>query len=285
MPDQLISKKTLRELAEHFSDEYVVRTIENTFDDADIECDEHYKPEVNGERRRLVYRYCHTLDLTDWSDVRKLLTVFETVLLKLESNIENEVGGQTYQQGYRTAFNKLTKFLRKDGFHYHSGTIATAANAPGLDHLAEVAEQIDSAYLLRQLRTMEDNIEADPGLAIGTAKELIETVCKTILDDRGVEYNKKRDNVPKLVNAACRELKLTRDDIDDAAKAAGTIKNVLSNLAAISQGLTELRNPYGTGHGKTASTKGLQARHARLAVGAASTLACFLYETAAEQNK
>jgi hypothetical protein len=36
---------------------------------------------------------------------------------------------------------------------------------------------------------------------------------------------------------------------------------------------------YGTGHGKHAGTKRLQARHARLAVGAESALAAFLAET------
>lgn len=34
-----------------------------------------------------------------------------------------------------------------------------------------------------------------------------------------------------------------------------------------------------TGHGKTGSTKGLSAHHARLAVGSAATLATFLAET------
>jgi hypothetical protein len=45
------------------------------------------------------------------------------------------------------------------------------------------------------------------------------------------------------------------------------------------QGLAELRNLYGTGHGKEGSTKGLAARHAKLAVGAAITLADFLFDT------
>lgn len=37
-----------------------------------------------------------------------------------------------------------------------------------------------------------------------------------------------------------------------------------------SQGVAELRNHYGTGHGKAAGTKGLQPRHAKLAVGGAT---------------
>jgi len=74
-------------------------------------------------------------------------------------------------------------------------------------------------------------------------------------------------------------LKLTPDDIPDAAKAAGTIRRLLSNLATVTQGLAELRNLYGTGHGKSATSKGLTSRHAKLAAGAATALAVFLFET------
>ena len=76
-----------------------------------------------------------------------------------------------------------------------------------------------------------------------------------------------------------KQLDLTPLDIPDKAKASKTIKRLLSNLASITQGLAELRNQYGTGHGKLIENKGLQVRHAKLAVGAASTLVVFLTET------
>ena len=41
------------------------------------------------------------------------------------------------------------------------------------------------APLAEQIRRMKDSVETDPSLAIGTAKELIETCCKTILAERG----------------------------------------------------------------------------------------------------
>jgi hypothetical protein len=56
-------------------------------------------------------------------------------------------------------------------------------------------------------------------------------------------------------------------------------------LATITQGIAELRNQYGTGHGKAAGAKGLGPRHAKLAVGAASTLAVFLAETHNEKPR
>lgn len=32
---------------------------------------------------------------------------------------------------------------------------------------------------------MRESVDEDPALAVGTAKELIETVCKTIMEERG----------------------------------------------------------------------------------------------------
>ena len=125
---------------------------------------------------------------------------------------------------------------------------------------------------------MEAAVANDPALAIGTAKELVETCCKTILQARRIQFGKSAD-LPELVKLTIKGLELTPDDIPDKATAADTMKRLLSNLATITKGVSELRNHYGTGHGKTAGSKGLGPRHAKLAVGAASTLAVFLAET------
>lgn len=142
----------------------------------------------------------------------------------------------------------------------------------------KLAEELDAGYVSQQITRIESAIESDPELAIGTAKEFVETVCKTILHERGVAPDNVHD-FPKLVRAVITELRLAPDDIPDHAKAVETIRLLLRNLATVANGLAELRNPYGTGHGKQAKAKGLQPRHARLAVGAATTLAVFLFET------
>lgn len=142
----------------------------------------------------------------------------------------------------------------------------------------------DPSHVAQQITRIEAAVINDPSLAIGTAKELVETCCKTILNERKVEFSKSAD-IPELVKLTAKELELTPDDIPEKAKAAETIKRLLSNLATIAQGVAELRNHYGTGHGKTAGTKGLQPRHAKLAAGAASTLAVFLAETHNERSK
>lgn len=185
-------------------------------------------------------------------------------------------------------------FLQNDGYEIVEGT--KMANRPVFVarqiHLTQalsssLKEQFpgsESSYVARQITRMESSIYEDPGLAIGTSKELIETICKTILKERNIAIENNPD-LPQLVKLTAKELQLRPDDIPESAKAAKTIKKLLSNLATITNGIAELRNKYGTGHGNAANTKGLGSRHAKLAVGAASTLAVFLVETHEERDK
>jgi hypothetical protein len=152
------------------------------------------------------------------------------------------------------------------------------ARAPGLSPLKHHAEKLDAAYLSDQIKRMEAAVENDPRLAIGTAKELIETCCRTILLARGETPSDTAD-VQELTKATFKLLQLAPAEIPNEKKGAETIKRVLNNLAQVGVGLAELRNLYGTGHGRHASTGGLTPRHAKLAVGAAATLATFLFET------
>lgn len=152
------------------------------------------------------------------------------------------------------------------------------AGGPSLDDLKQKAQSLNANHLAEQIRRMEDSVETDPSLAIGTAKELIETCCKTILSERGQEISGMPD-IPTLTKATLKELKLVPEGVPNAARGADVIKRLLSNLSTVGHGLAELRGLYGTGHGQHGSASGLTVRHAKLAVGAASTLAVFLFET------
>ena len=141
-----------------------------------------------------------------------------------------------------------------------------------------LVDALQSSYLREQVARMEASIDKDPSLAIGTAKELIETICKAILHNRGVPHEASAELGP-LVKLTTQTLGLVPQAIPDAARAAETIKVLLSNLASVAGRMAELRNQYGTGHGKHPRAQGLEPRHARLAVGASTTLVTFLYDT------
>lgn len=141
-----------------------------------------------------------------------------------------------------------------------------------------IKKLLNAEYVSQQITLMESSIDKSPHIAIGLAKELIETCCKSILDELTVGYEKGWDLI-KLMKETTKHMKLTPDDISDEIKAATSIKQILGSLSAVVHGIGELRNEYGSGHGKDGNFIGLQQRHAKLAVGAASTLAIYLLET------
>ncbi|MFB3891130.1 MAG: abortive infection family protein [Phycisphaerae bacterium] len=155
--------------------------------------------------------------------------------------------------------------------------------AAALGGVKSLVQTLNAEYVTQQLTRMEAAIESDPELAIGTAKEFVETICKTILRECGATITASAD-IPQLVKQVREELDLLPDNVPNTAKGADTIKRVLSNLGTVAQGIAELRGLYGSGHGKDAGARGLQARHARLAVGAAGTLAVFIFETYQERK-
>jgi hypothetical protein len=151
------------------------------------------------------------------------------------------------------------------------------SSRPHIEEAQRVAARLSGHYIAQQVRRLQEAIEKDPELAIGTAKEFLETLCKTILAERSISTSKNED-LPGLVRITIKSLPLVPDGLADQAQSEKTITVLLNNLGSIGQQLAEIRNQFGTGHGRRTDHVGLQKRHAKLAVGAASTLAAFLYE-------
>lgn len=151
-------------------------------------------------------------------------------------------------------------------------------------HSDSLHKTLDTEYISKLLNRMHSSVSSDPELAIGSAKELIESVCRTVLNDKGIVFSKE-DSVQQLLKKTLLELKLEPDNMPPTTKALDSIRPLLKSLATIAHMTAELRGQFGTGHGKDARTKGLGPRHAKLAVGAASSVAVFLFETYMERQK
>ena len=171
---------------------------------------------------------------------------------------------------------KLVEDCKSIATHLLSGQV-------NLDHLKKTATTFNAPHLAEQIRRIEQSINKDPALAIGTAKELVETCCKTILSERGKPITGS-PNIPDLTKSTLKELNLLPKGIHEESRGSSVIKRLLSNLGTIGNNLAELRGLYGTGHGKDGNLSGLSARHARLAAGSAITLATFLFDTHQEDK-
>jgi hypothetical protein len=275
MARDLISAKSRLKLREYFVGTSL-SIIADTFAAAGIQCDVNYHPPVGGQRRYLVEQYYRTLDFSRWDDVQKLLAVFEHVLDRTELALDS--ADQYQREQAKKNHDLLLRYLGRDGYEWKNGRIVPPAGLISVSGLQTAVGSLAAPELQRQIARLRDSVSEDPALAIGTAKEMLETTCKTILDARGVIVDPGWD-VPALLKETRKILKLLPEDIPAAAKGAETIKRLLNNLGQVGVGLSELRNLYGSGHGRSGASRGLSPRHARLAVGAVTTLVLFLFET------
>ena len=236
----------------------------------------------------------HRINNYDWEDDWiftddrfDLLHCDDEILLRFLCEIIHPVVRSEPQEAERLQ-QLFNSFLKEDGYEIIETTKISGrpvfsarqllSGPPSLKSAKELADTFDATYLSKQITRLETSIESDPDLAIGTSKELVESCCKTILNEKRVSYDKNWDII-KLLKSTLKELQLTPDDIPDSAKASKTIKKLLNNLASLTQSMAELRNAYGTGHGREAKSKGLTSRHAKLIVGIATALTTFLFET------
>lgn len=179
-----------------------------------------------------------------------------------------------YDERYARIYQKCKSIMdRMDG---GSSVIAKTADS--------LKDKFSSEYMSQQIELMVSMQSTNPTNAIGMAKELIESCCKTILEDLGIVWSK-TDDVPQLTNKTMDALNLLPASVQATDQGADAVKAVLGNLRAIPSKLAEIRNPFGSGHGKSASFQGLEERHAKLAVGSSITFVDFIWSTYENQKK
>jgi Abortive infection C-terminus len=127
-------------------------------------------------------------------------------------------------------------------------------------------------YVHDTWRKALDRRTGDPEGAITAARTLLEAVCKTILDEEGVEYGD--EDLPKLYSKTARHLELAPSQHTEEA-----FKTILGGCRSVVNGLGTIRNRLGDAHGKGRKAVRPAARHAALAVSLAGAMSVFLVET------
>lgn len=148
---------------------------------------------------------------------------------------------------------------------------------------AEALKQVfTSDYLRVQIDQMQKAVEANPTDAIGKAKELIESCCKTILEGSSISVDEKWE-IPQLLKETVAVLDVMPKEVQNTV-VEDAVKKLLGNLSQMPYQLATIRNKMGSGHGKADSFVGLEPRHAKLAVGSAASLCWFLWESYQDKN-
>ncbi len=153
---------------------------------------------------------------------------------------------------------------------------------PNRELAKAVDESFSSAYMSQQIKLMLENQESYPAEAIGKAKELVESCCRTIITKRGAVIDKDW-TFQQLVSRVFKVLDVMPNEVDDKSPIASSLKQLYGSLRGIVAPIAEIRNAFGTGHGRTADFIGLDSRHAKLMVGMSVTLVHFLWSTHEEK--
>lgn len=266
-----ISKKIRNTFREFLVNYYSLATIDLLFDSENFEPDDDFVPSIRGERRSRVEQYYANIHFDDPDHIKRLIKVYQEVLYLCQTN--DEVSLDELEREYQN----LVRVLEADGFKIFEDRIVyeEQISASLIDDLREGG----LPALYEHIERIRKAVDSDPSQVIGSSKELIESTCKVILDERNQSYSD-AIKFPELVKQARSVLQLLPENISNEAKGAKSVKQLLSNLSSISESMMELRKFYGTGHGRQNSTKErFSPRHARLAAHSAITVACFLFET------
>lgn len=154
-------------------------------------------------------------------------------------------------------------------FEYLEGRNNTPSDTGISDGLRSFSEDGVHTVWTKALKRRHE----DPDGAITLARTLLETVCKHILDEIGLNYGKNPD-MSELYKLVSKELNLSNDQHSEVI-----FKQILGGCSSIVNGLGLLRNRLGDSHGKSRLAIKPAPRHAELAVNLAGSMSLFLVST------
>jgi hypothetical protein len=148
-----------------------------------------------------------------------------------------------------------------------------SAIAPSDSAVSAALERFDAGYLQAAWSKALDRRSTDPEGAITSARTLIESVCKHVLDEASIEYNDGIE-LPKLYKQTAELLNLA-----PSQHTTQVFKQILGGCTSVVEGLGSLRNRLSDAHGKGKVGTKPAPRHAELAVNLAGAVATFLLAT------
>jgi hypothetical protein len=233
------SRRTLEKF-EDASASIVLRQIDRAFQGADIRLGRD-PGGPDGDRRTQFRRYVASVNQHDPQQLDRLGDALGTLISAAATSKEDFLVKAAQSDG----------FLLVDGAFRPAGTAASSFAVTRTEDLALIDDRGRRLYLLAN---------DSPKDAIDGARELVESVCRTLLRLIGEPAAGKTANLVDIAKSTLKALELIPADIDGKC---------LEQLVVL------VGSPG----------KMLSARHARLAVGAAATFAGFVAETYVERRE
>ena len=155
--------------------------------------------------------------------------------------------------------------------------MAEAPSQPFVMHGARDAIEGGLTHVEQQVKSIEQAVVENPGLAFDLAKTLVESVCRAVLKERSIAFGED-DDLPRLFEAASQSLPLLPATASNEAEVRKSLAQTLRGLSTTVQGICELRNQCGfASHGSEQARPAMEWVQALLAAEAADTIVGFLH--------
>lgn len=271
MSKDLISKATRNEFREILTG-YTLREIEMIFDAGNLPPRPDHDAQVGGQRRGLVECYYANLDFTSVADVRRLLAVYEELILNLRTVAERN--GETDSVKLRS----LLRRMERDGFRYENGRFVSDSLASALANATSLVRLTDDSIQEHIRKASIKIANGDSAGAITNAYTLVEEFLKQVLRRTRTPFKETDGDIRSLYKVVSGPLNLD----PGGESLEGYLRAILGGLQSQVGGLYELANKTSDRHARRYNPA---PHHARLAVNAAFTLCEFLLESLEYQNR
>lgn len=145
--------------------------------------------------------------------------------------------------------------------------------------IIETLERFDASGIRAAWTKALERQNQDPEGAITLSKSILESVCKHIIESKGIEYNKTSSDLTDLYKLVAKELNLAPEQHQEQI-----FKQILGGCSSIIGGLSAVRNKLGDAHGKGKNAQKPKARHAEFSINLSGAMAIFLIQTFEESQ-
>ncbi len=177
------------------------------------------------------------------------------------------------QAGLIPGREKLIRTLTECNLQYVKGGRVVPALAAPTRALAEFIRDRDLESINIEFDRAVHNATSSPREAVSAASNILESTCKIIIEDDGLDMPAKQD-LQSVWNVVRKHLGIDPSKIEDQ-----DLQQILSGLIAVVKGIGALRTHASSAHGAGKPAYKLEPRHAHLAIHSAHTLCLFVLES------
>ena len=192
----------------------------------------------------------------------------------IESFMDSAPDDFPYVKDYRLkAQERMLKTLAENQLNYFRGGVVNYGISISTKTLSDFIRGRDFASIENEFNRALETVEAKPREAISAASNILESVCKVIIEDEKLEMPSKQD-LQGVWGVVRKYLGIDPSSIQDR-----DLQQILSGVISVVTGIGALRTHASSAHGAGSKIYRIEPRHARLAVHSSHTIALYVLES------